>query len=149
MAVSCSIFTSRSRQTGSKTRTNNHFLGIYLAKKTSVSGSKLAVFTFHFRETNNTRLVYVTMYGKYSIFYDYHKNMVICAHAQTVDTRPLFRGGVWPGYEATEEDDWVRDLSPVYTRPLNRFRNWFNTKLVMCNCTNSVWKPVYVIHLRM
>ena len=40
------------------------------------------------------------MYGKYLIFYDYHKNMVICAHAQTVDTRPLFQGGVWPGYEA-------------------------------------------------
>ena len=27
--------------------------------------------------------------------------MVICTHAQTVDTRPLFRGGVWPAYEAT------------------------------------------------
>ena len=39
--------------------------------------------------------------GKYSIFYDYHKNMVICVHVQTVDTRPLFQEGIWPGYEAT------------------------------------------------
>ena len=42
-----------------------------------------------------------------------------------------------------------RAKSPIYTRPLNRFRNRFNTKPVMCKRTNSVWKPVYVIHLRM
>jgi len=39
------------------------------------------------------------MYGKYSLFYEFHKNLGYYAHAQTVSTRPLF-GGEWPGDEA-------------------------------------------------
>ena len=33
------------------------------------------------------------MYGKYSLFYESHKNLGYYAHAQTVSTRPLFGGG--------------------------------------------------------
>ena len=33
------------------------------------------------------------MYGKYSSFYESHKNLGYYAHAQTVSTRPLFGGG--------------------------------------------------------
>jgi len=40
------------------------------------------------------------MYGKYSLFYESHKNQGYYAHVQTVSTRPLFRGE-WPGDEAT------------------------------------------------
>ena len=32
------------------------------------------------------------MYGKYSLFYESHKNLGYYAHAQTVNTRPLFGG---------------------------------------------------------
>ena len=32
---------------------------------------------------------------------DLPRFLVNYAHAQTVDTRPLFRGGVWPGDEAS------------------------------------------------
>ena len=34
---------------------------------------------------------------------DLPRILVNYAHAQTVDTRPLFRGGVWPGGEASTE----------------------------------------------
>ena len=41
------------------------------------------------------------MYGKYSLFYESHKNLGYYVHVQTVSTRPLF-GGEWPGDEATD-----------------------------------------------
>ena len=40
------------------------------------------------------------MFGKYSLFYESHKNLGYYTHAQTVSTRPLF-GGEWPGDEAS------------------------------------------------
>jgi len=50
------------------------------------------------------------MYGKYSLFYESHKNLGYYPHAQTVSTRPLF-GGEWPGNEAR--------VRPSQTVPLN------------------------------
>ena len=40
------------------------------------------------------------MYGKYSLFYEAHKNVGYYAHTQTVSIRPLF-GRKWPWDEAT------------------------------------------------
>ena len=61
------------------------------------------------------------MYGKY---YDYHKNMVSCAHAQTVDTRPLFRGGCGLGTRLSSAlhqfTELVTGLPESLTNSLNR-----------------------------
>ena len=50
------------------------------------------------------------MYGKYSLFYESHKNLGYYAYAQTVSTRPLF-GGEWPGDEATSQPGMKNFLS--------------------------------------
>ena len=45
-----------------------------------------------------SKTVHGYVYWPYSV---YSSNYL--AHARTVDTRPLFRGGVWPGDEARSE----------------------------------------------
>ena len=82
-------------------------------KKPSLQAMKPAIFILHFHENVNgfvtERDVIIILYGYNTIVHDLPRFLVNYVHAQTVDTRPLFRGkgggGVWPGDEASSVGD--------------------------------------------
>ena len=70
-------------------------------EKPSLQAMKLAIFVKNGFITERD----VIIYGYNIIVHNLSRFLVNYVHAQTVDTRPLFRGGVWPGDEARHKNN--------------------------------------------
>ena len=57
------------------------------------------------------------------------------AHAQTVDTRPLFLPPTWPGYEARDDGDVACEGRDVCVQ---KFHSWVKCTMTLTN-TSSNW----------
>ena len=70
----------------------------------SLQAIKPAIIISHFHENINgfisKRDVIIHGYNMVHVVHDFPRFQGNYAHVHTVDNRPLFRGGVWPGNEA-------------------------------------------------